>query len=65
MTRYVLHPGYVQDRFVGGPRIASIFGVDIKACVFGDMPEYEPQEGDVHLRPSVDDNGNITVTADG
>ena len=65
MTRYVLHPGYVQDRFVGGPRIASIFGVDIKTCVFGDVPEYEPQEGDVHLRPSVDDNGNITVTADG
>ena len=70
MTRYVLHPGWVRNRatgygaFVGGPRSARIYGVDIKACVFGDVPEYEPQEGDIHLRPSIDDEGNITVTAD-
>ena len=70
MTRYVLHPGWIKnpsirDRsFVGGPRIASIYGVDSRECVFGDVPEYEPQEGDIHLRPSIDDEGNITVAAD-
>lgn len=55
--RYVLHPGYVtskndgQEHFIGGPRLAQLYGVDIKQCVFGDVPEYREQEGDVHLWP--------------
>lgn len=55
--RYVLHPGYVysahdNDRhFIGGPRLAGLYGVDIRDCVFGDVPQYREQEGDIHLRP--------------
>lgn len=61
--RYVLHPGYVmsatdkQYHFIGGPRLAALYGVDIKNCVavvFGDAPGYREQPGDVHLRPRYD-----------
>lgn len=53
--RYVLHPGYVTSKndgdqhFIGGPRLAQLYGVDIRQCVFGDMPEYRERDGDVHL----------------
>ena len=59
--RYVLHPGYVtgkndwQEHFIGGPRLARLYGVDMRECVFGDVPDYREQEGDVHLH--VDYNG--------
>lgn len=55
--RYVLHPGYVvsafdgQEHFVGGPRLARLYGVDIRQCVYGDTPLYREQDGDVHLHP--------------
>lgn len=57
MSRYVLHPGYVtsltdgQRHFIGGPRLAQLYGVDIRDCVFGDVPHYREQPGDVHLFP--------------
>ena len=62
-VRYVLHPGYVtsatdgQEHFIGGPRLAALYGVgirDIRAVVFGDMPGYREQPGDVHLHPRFD-----------
>ena len=55
--RYVLHPGYViskndgQEHFIGGPRLARLYGVDMRQCVFGGEPGYQEQEGDVHLCP--------------
>lgn len=58
--RYVLHPGYVTSQhdgdshFIGGPRLARLYGVDIRQCVFGDVPEYREQAGDVHLHPRYD-----------
>ena len=42
----------------GGPRLARLYGVDIRECVFGDVPEYQEQDGDVHLHP--DYHGNYT-----
>jgi len=63
--RYVLHPGYVTSKndgdqhFIGGPRLAKLYGVDMRQCVFGDVPEYREQEGDVHLCP--DYHGNYTL----
>lgn len=63
--RYVLHPGYVTSKndgdrhFIGGPRLARLYGVDIRQCVFGDTPEYREQEGDVHLIPRI--SGNYTL----
>lgn len=62
MIRYVLHPGYVvsatdgQEHFIGGPRLASLYRVDIldPRVVFGDMPGYREQAGDIHLRPRSD-----------
>lgn len=65
--RYVLHPGYVYsandgDRhFIGGPRLARLYGVDIRYCVFGDVPQYSELPGDIHLRPRRD--GNYTLPA--
>ena len=64
-VRYVLHPGYVtsatdgQKHFVGGQRLAALYGVDIRdrwAVVFGDEPSYRELPGDVHLRPRHDRN---------
>lgn len=58
--RYVLHPGYVtskhdgQRHFVGGPSLASLYGVDIRDCVYGDVSNYNEQAGDVHLMPRYD-----------
>ena len=63
--RYVLHPGYMtskndgQQHFVGGPRLARLYGVDMRDCVFGDVPEYRKQDGDVHLWP--DYHGNYAL----
>lgn len=63
--RYVLHPGYItskndgQDHFIGGPRLAQLYGIDIKKCVFGDMPNYRELNGDVHLYP--DYHGDYTL----
>lgn len=63
--RYVLHPGYVtsksdgQEHFIGGPRLARLYGVDMRQCVFGDVSGYREQKGDVHLRP--DYHGNYTT----
>lgn len=62
--RYVLHPGYVrsqtdgQEHFIGGPRLARLYGIDIRQpnVVFGDVPAYKKQDGDVHLRPRHDGN---------
>lgn len=62
-VRYVLHPGYVtsatdgREHFIGGPRLAALYGVDIRdirAVVFGDMRGYCEQPGDVHLHPRYD-----------
>lgn len=56
--RYVLHPGYVYsandgDRhFIGALRLAGLYGVDIRDCVLGDVPQYREQKGDIHLRPN-------------
>jgi len=56
--RYVLHPGWVFSKtdgdkhFIGGPRLARLYGVDIQECVFGDVPDYKELPGDVHLAPS-------------
>jgi len=67
--RYVLHPGYVtskndgQEHFIGGPRLAMLYGVDMRQCVFGDVKEYREQEGDVHLWP--DYHGNYTTPSNG
>lgn len=67
-VRYVLHPGYVtsaadgQEHFIGGPRLAALYGVDIRdrwSVVFGDEPSYREQPGDVHLHPRYD--GNYTL----
>ena len=68
-TRYVLHPGYVgsvtdgDEHFIGGPRLAGLYGVDIRSCVFGDMPEYRERDGDVHLYPKR--NGDYTLPKEG
>jgi hypothetical protein len=67
--RYVLHPGYVisatdrDQHFIGGPRLANLYGVDIRNCVYGDVPGYSEQKGDVHLRPRID--GNYTLPKEG
>ncbi len=62
-VRYVLHPGYVtsatdgQEHFIGGPRLAALYGVNIRdseTVVFGDEPGYREQPGDVHLHPRYD-----------
>ena len=59
-VRYVLHPGRVtsaadgQEHFVGGPRLAALYGVDIRDVVFGDEPGYRERPGDVHLHPRWD-----------
>lgn len=63
--RYVLHPGYVHSpndndhHFIGGPRLARLYGVDIRDCVFGDMPDYNPHPDDIHLKPKA--NGNYSL----
>lgn len=65
--RYVLHPGYVlsphdnQRHFVGGPRLARLYGVDIRDCVFGDELRYRELPGDIHLFPR--SNGDYTLPA--
>ena len=67
-VRYVLHPGYVtsandgQEHFIGGPRLAALYGVNIRgreAVVFGDMPGYRELPGDVHLHPRHDGNYSL------
>lgn len=56
-VRYVLHPGYIRSKndgdrhFIGGPRLARLYGVSLLDCVYGDVPTYTPREGDIHLRP--------------
>lgn len=70
MTRYVLYPGYVTsmndgDRhFIGGPRLARLYGLNIRDpnVVFGDVPEYRKQEGDIHLYPQ--EEGDYTLPED-
>lgn len=63
--RYVLHPGYIiskedgQEHFIGGPRLARLYGVNLLDCVYGDMPGYRQKEGDVHLHP--DYHGNYKL----
>lgn len=65
VMRYVLHPGYViseadGDRhFIGGPRLARLYGVDVRQCVYGDMPDYRQESGDIHLLPK--HSGNYTL----
>lgn len=67
--RYVLHPGYVTSRndgdthFIGGPRLARLYGVDIQDCVFGDVPSYREEDGDIHLRPRSDGNYALPETS--
>lgn len=62
VVRYVLHPGYVigendGDRhFIGGPKLARLYGVDIRQCVFGDTADYQERDDDVHLVPRIDGN---------
>ena len=71
--RYVLHPGYVvsasdgQEHFIGGPRLASLYRVDIldPRVVFGDMPGYCEQPGDIHLRPRSDGRYSLAERAKG
>jgi hypothetical protein len=59
-ARYVLHPGYIRskrdgdERFIGGPRLARLYSVDIRDCVYGDVRTYAPREGDIHLCPRFD-----------
>jgi hypothetical protein len=59
-SRYVLHPGYVrsisdgQEHFVGGQRLARLYGVPLRDCVFCDEPDYRELPGDIHLRPRSD-----------
>jgi hypothetical protein len=59
-ARYVLHPGYMRSKhdgdehFIGGPRLARLYSVDIRDCVYGDVRTYAPREGDIHLCPRFD-----------
>ena len=59
-VRYILHPGYVRSKydgdehFIGGPRLARLYGVSLRDCVYGDVCTYAPREGDIHLRPRFD-----------
>jgi hypothetical protein len=59
-ARYVLHPGYIRSKndgdehFIGGPRLARLYGVRLRDCVYGDVRAYVPKEGDIHLRPRFD-----------
>ncbi len=71
--RYVLYPGYVtssndgQVHYIGGPRLAALYGVNIhdrEAVVFGDRPEYRERPGDVHLRPRYDGKYNLPTESD-
>ncbi len=68
--RYILHPGYVTsntdgDRhFIGRQRLASMYGVDIRECVFGDMIGYREQAGDLHLHPRYDGNYKLHPNAE-
>lgn len=63
--RYVLHPGYIkskndgEEHFIGGPKLARLYGVDIRECVFGDMPGYQECDGDIHLWPQY--NGDYSL----
>jgi len=55
--RFVLYPGYVISRvdgdrhFINGSRLAALYGVDVRDCVYGDNPGYRPREHDIHLYP--------------
>ena len=55
--RYVLHPGWVtskndgQKHFIGRPRLAQLYRVNLGQCVLGDEREYLEQDDDVHLYP--------------
>lgn len=70
-SRYVLHPGYVVNAadglvyFVGGPRLAELHGLDIRASnvVFGDMPGFQARPGDVHLFPTATAISGLTALA--
>ena len=63
--RYVLHPGWVFSKtdgdkhFIGGPRLARLYGVDIRECVFGDVLDYKELPGDIHLAPSYSGNYSL------
>lgn len=60
--RYVLQPGHVfskndgQRHFISGQRLAELYGVPMRKCVFEHTPDYIKQEGDVHLWPSYSGN---------
>lgn len=67
-VRYVLHPGYVtsasdgQQHFIGGPRLALLYGLEIRdrlRVVFGDRAGYLELPGDVHLHPRNDGDYNL------
>ena len=66
--RYILHPGHVLSKndddlhFINAHQLAKLYGVDIRECVFGDMPGYREQEGDIHLRPQYDGNYTLPFT---
>jgi hypothetical protein len=68
-VRYVLHPGYIRSKhdgdehFIGGPRLARLYGVDIRDCVYGDTRRYAPRQGDIHLRPRYDGNYDLAVAS--
>lgn len=59
-VRYVLHPGYIRSKhdgdehFIGGPRLARLYGVNLRDCVYGDVRGYAARKGDIHLFPRFD-----------
>lgn len=65
--RYILHPRHVRSydgdhHFIEGPRLASLYGVDILLCVFGDRNDYIKQPRDARLSPRYD--GDYTLPAE-
>lgn len=65
MPRYVLHPGWIyskndrQRQFISGSRLASLYKVSLRDCVYGHRYEYKELPGDVHLHPRL--NGDYTL----
>jgi len=63
--RYVLCPGYVQSNndgqwhFITAPRLAELYGVDLKECFIYDRYDksqlgFRAKKGDLLLRPRRD-----------
>lgn len=65
--RYVLHPGYITSKvddqlhFISGPALVRAYGIDVKTdrYIFGDVPHYREEHGDIHLHPRFD--GDYTL----